>query len=109
MKLRIEHRLPRRLRYARVYLEAGSASVSFSLDGSTADWRARIGRPRRLTQLSDREYSRLRAALPATETIDDDGRMVTVRNSTGDAESWIRPRWTLSHVSRQAKKTNVAD
>ena len=33
MKLVLEHMLPRKLRYAKVYLEAGSASVFFSLVG----------------------------------------------------------------------------
>jgi hypothetical protein len=98
VKFRLEHRLPRRLRYARVYIQAGSASVFFSLDGTMADWRASIGHGNKETQLSDKEYSRLRAALPATQTLDDDGRMLIVRNSKGEDESWLRPRWTLTHV-----------
>jgi hypothetical protein len=99
MKFRLEHQLPKKLRYAKVYLEAGSASVFFSLDGTSADWRASIGRGRRLAQLTDREYSRLRALVPATETLDDDGRMVVIRNAIGREESWLQPRWTLTHLS----------
>jgi hypothetical protein len=37
MKFRLEHQLPKKLRYAKVYLEAGPASVFFSLDGTSAD------------------------------------------------------------------------
>ena len=104
MKFRLEHRLPRRVRYAKVYLEAGSASIFFSLDGTIADWRASIGKRNNLKQLSDREYSRLRATLPATETLDDDGRIVKVRNANGDEESWVRPRWVLTHTNRREDK-----
>jgi hypothetical protein len=94
------------VRYAKVYLEAGSASIFFSLDGTIADWRASIGKRNNLKQLSDREYSRLRAAVPATETVDDDGKMVVVRNTNGDEESWIRPRWVpLSHKVGQKRTT----
>jgi hypothetical protein len=98
MRFWLEHQLPRRLRYAKVYLEAGSASVSFSLDGTSADWRASIGRKGREEQLTDREYTRLRARIPATETMGDDGRMFVVRNAMGREESWLRPRWTLVRV-----------
>jgi hypothetical protein len=99
MKFRLEHRLPKKLRYAKVYLEAGPASVFFSLEGTSADWRASIGRGGRLTQLTDREYSRLRALVPATETLGDDGRMVVIRNAIGREEGWLRPRWTLTRLS----------
>ena len=83
-----------------MYLETGSASIFFSLDGTFADWRASIGR-RTEKQISDREYSRLRATIPVTETIDDDGKMLIVRNARGDKESWIRPAWTLAHIERK--------
>jgi hypothetical protein len=109
MKFRLEHRLPRRVRYAKVYLEAGSASVFFSLDGTMADWRASIGKKKRETQLSDREYARLRAAIPATETLDDDGRMVIVKNAQGFEESWLRPKWTLTRISRRGDGNGASD
>jgi len=98
MKFRLEHALPRRLRYAKVYLEAGSASIFFSIDGTSADWHARIGRQSREAQLTDREYSRLRASSPATEVIGDDGRMFIVRSASGREETWLRPRWSLLHA-----------
>ena len=100
MRFRLEHRLPRRLRYARVYVEAGPASLFFSLDGTSADWRATIGRRRSKARLTDREYSRLRARVPAVETLADDGRMLVVRNSRGYEERWLKPQWTLTHVRR---------
>jgi hypothetical protein len=95
MRFRLEHALPRRLRYAKLYLEAGTASVFFSLDGTYADWHARIGRKQASSLLSDREYSRLRASAPATEALGDDGRMFVVRSASGREETWLRPRWTL--------------
>jgi len=101
VKFRLEHALPRRLRYAKVYLEAGSASVFFSLDGTRADWRATIGRRPEKVQLTDREYSRLRACAPATEAVADDGRMFVVRSASGREETWLRPRWTLLRSERK--------
>jgi len=99
MKILLEHKLPRTLRYARVYLEAGSASVYFSIDGASADWHASIGR-RKGVEMSDKEYSRLRANLPAVETIDDDGNMLIVRNALGFEEQWRKPKWVLSRARR---------
>ncbi len=100
MKVLVEHMLPRKLRYARIYLEAGSASVYFSLDGASADWYASIGRKRGV-EMSDKEYSRLRANLPAVETLDDDGRMLVVRNANGIEEQWRKPHWMLTRVRRK--------
>jgi hypothetical protein len=99
MKIFLEHKLPRRLRYAKVYVEAGNASVFFSLDGSSADWYARIGR-RKGIEMSDKEYSRLRANLPAVETLDDDGSMLIVRNARGFEEQWRKPKWVLTREGR---------
>jgi hypothetical protein len=97
VKFRLEHALPRKLRYAKVYFEAGSASVFFSLDGASADWHASIGRRDQKKELTDREYSRLRASAPAVEALGDDGKMFVVRGSSGREETWLRPRWTLVH------------
>jgi hypothetical protein len=109
MKFRLEHALPRRLRYAKVYLEAGPASLFFSLDGTTADWRASIGRKPARLQLTDREYSRLRASVPAVETLADDGRMFVVRSAPGREETWLRPRWTLLRAEERKGQGTVPD
>ncbi len=102
MKLRLEHRLPKKLRYAKVYFEAGNAKVSFSLDGTNANWQASIGK-RGGVEMSDKEYARLRANLPAVETIDDNGQVVIVRDSEGFEEQWTKPQWVLRSV-RKAKR-----
>lgn len=102
MKFYLEHMLPRRLRYARVYLEAGGASVFFSLNGNSANWQARVGRSGEV-EMSDREYSRLRVALPAVETLDDDGKTFIVRNAEGNEERWRRPQWVLVNVRRTGR------
>ena len=99
MKILLEHKLPRRLRYARVYVEAGNASVYFSLDGASADWHARIGRARGV-EMSDKEYSRLRANIPAVETIDDDGKMLILKDALGFEEHWRKPKWVLTRTRR---------
>ena len=109
LKFRLEHALPRRLRYAKVYLEAGSASVFFSLDGASADWHARIGRRTARPEITDREYSRMRASSSAVELLGDDGRMFVVRNASGDEEAWLRPRWTLMRYKGKKGGADASD
>jgi hypothetical protein len=99
LKILLEHKLPKRLRYAKVYMESGSASVYFSLDGASADWHASIGKKKGI-EMSDKEYTRLRAKVPAVETIDDDGRMLIVRNALGFEEHWRKPKWVLTRARR---------
>ena len=96
MKLRLEHALPRRLRYAKLYFEAGAASLSLSVDGSSANWQASIGRKKNdQVELSDKEYARFRATMPAVELLDDNGQTLVVRNASGYEEQWKRPQWIL--------------
>lgn len=104
LKILLEHRLPKKLRYAKVYLEAGNTSLSFSLDGGNADWHASIGKRKRGIELTDEQYSRLRSELPAKEVLEEDGKMVVISNSAGYEEQWERPRWVLTgfRKSRQA-------
>lgn len=100
MKFLLEHKLPRKLRYAKVYFEAGPTSLLFSLDGTSADWHASIGR-RKEAELTDAEYTRLRSELPAVDMLDDDGQRVLIRNAAGYEELWDKPRWTLrAHKGR---------
>jgi hypothetical protein len=103
LKFLLEHRLPRKLRYAKVYFEAGPTSMSFSLDGTSADVHASIGRKKGLV-LTDAEYTRLRQQVPAKELLDDDGRHVLIRNSAGYDELWTRPEWTLKRVHKNKEK-----
>lgn len=105
MKFLLEHRFPKRIRYAKVYFEAGPTSLFFSLDGTNADWHASIGKTKGL-RLTDAEYSRLRAEVPAVELLDDDGRNVLIRNAAGQEELWEKPRWVLA---RAHKKPTAAD
>ena len=99
MKFLLEHKFPKKLRYAKVFFEAGPASLVFSLDGTSADWHASIGR-RRAVAMTDAEYSRFRSDIPAVELLDDDGRRVLVRNAAGYEELWEKPRWTLTQARR---------
>ena len=99
LKFLLEHRLPKKLRYAKVYLEAGPASLRFSLVGAGADWHASIGR-KRAVEMTDAEYARLRADTPAVEVLDDDGRRVLIKNAEGYEELWEKPRWVLTRARR---------
>jgi len=99
LKFLLEHKFPRRVRYAKVYFEAGPTSVLFSLDGTSADWHASIGRRKR-AEMTDAEYARLRAEVPAVELLDDDGRQVLIKNAAGYEELWEKPRWLLTRARR---------
>ena len=100
MKFLLEHKLPKKLRYARVYFQAGPTSLVFSLDGTSADWHATIGR-REAVRLTDAQYTRLRSELPAVETLDDDGQQVIIRNAAGYEERWEKPRWVLETARKR--------
>jgi hypothetical protein len=109
MKLRLEHALPRKLRYAKVYFEAGAASLFFSMDGSTANWQASIGRKRaEHVGLSDKEYARFRASVPAVETLDDNGQVVVLKNASGYEEQWMKPQWVLMGLRKPASAEESA-
>lgn len=99
MKFLLEHKFPKKVRYARVYFQAGPTSVLFSLDGTSADWHASIGK-KRAVQMTDAEYARFRSEVPAVKLLDDDGRMVVVRNAAGYEELWEKPRWTLARTHK---------
>jgi len=100
MKFLLEHKLPKKLRYARVYFQAGPTSLAFSLDGTSADWHATIGRTKGV-QLTDAQYARLRSELPAVEMLDDDGQRVLIRNGAGYEELWKKPRWVLERARKR--------
>ena len=99
MKFLLEHKFPRRLRYAKVFFQAGPTSLLFSLDGTSADWHATIGK--RGVQMTDAQYSRFRSEVPALEMLDDDGQRFMVRNAAGYEETWEKPRWTLARVHKE--------
>ncbi len=103
MKFLLEHMLPKKLRYAKVYFEAGPTSLLFSLDGTSADWHASIGR-RKEVRLTDAEYARLRSEMPAVEMLDDDGQRVLIRNAAGYEELWEKPRWTLARAHKKRRQ-----
>jgi hypothetical protein len=100
LKFLLEHKLPRKLRYAKVFFEAGPTSLLFSLDGSSADWHASIGR-RKKAVMTDAEYARFREEIPALEVLDDDGRSVLIRNAAGFEELWRKPRWVLERARKR--------
>ena len=100
MKFLLEHKFPKRIRYARIYFEAGPTSVLFSLDGSSADWHASIGRRREAT-MTDAEYARFRAEVPAVEMLDEDGGTVLIRDAAGFEELWRKPRWVLERARKK--------
>ena len=85
-----------------MYFQAGPTSVLFSLDGTSADWHASIG-PRKQSTLTDAEYARFRAEVPALEVLDDDGSRVLIRNAAGFEELWAKPRWVLERARKRSR------
>jgi len=103
MKFLLEHKLPRKLRYAKVYFEAGPTSLHFSLDGTSADWHATIGKKRRV-EMTDAQYARLRSEFPAIEMLDDNGRSMMIKNAAGYEEQWEKPRWVLVRARKKSER-----
>ena len=100
MKFMLEHKFPRRLRYARVYFQAGPTSVLFSLDGASADWHATVGKRTRAS-MTDPEYARFRAQVPAVEQLDCEDGKVLIRDAAGYEELWEKPRWVLESARKR--------
>ena len=101
MRLFFKHELPKRLRYARVYLEAANASLFLSIDGSRAHWYASIGEiMRRPVALSDKDYSLHRASSKVVEVVEEDEDRIVLKTETGVEEEWIRPRWVLAGLRK---------
>ncbi len=109
MKILLEHELPRRLRYAKVYLEVGNASLFVSVNGSRARWFGSIGGVKNSLSISDSEYSRYRASTPASELIDEDKGRVILRNEKGFEEEWEMPRWVLTGFRRSRDDRRPSD
>jgi hypothetical protein len=101
LKFLLEHKLPKKVRYAKVYFEAGPTSLVFSLDGTNADWHASIGRKGDV-KMTDAEYARLRAEVPAVELLDEDDHRVLIRNAAGYEELWEKPRWVLTRAHKKS-------
>ncbi len=109
MKILLEHELPKRLRYAKVYLEVGSASLFVSVNGSRARWSGSIGGGKSSLSISDSEYSRYRASTPAKELIDEEKGRVILRNEKGFEEEWEMPRWVLKGFRRSRDDRRPSD
>jgi len=96
MKLLLQHALPKRLDYLRVFANVGSASFYLSVDGADVQWIGRIQRRRpHSASFSDKEYFRYRAMHPVQQVLDEEKDQVIVKTSDGAEESWIKPRWLL--------------
>jgi len=104
MKFLLEHKFPKKVRYARVYFQAGPTLVLFSLDGTSADWHASIGKKKKV-QMTDAEYARFRSEFPAVKLLDDDGKRVLVRNAAGYEELWEKPRWILAMTPKATSES----
>jgi hypothetical protein len=101
MKFLLKHDLPKKLRYAKVYLEVSRASLYFSLDGSKASLFGSIGGAKhKPVAISDKEYTSYRASRGVAEVVDQDEERVILKTVDGYEEEWMRPKWVLNGVRK---------
>jgi hypothetical protein len=101
MKLFFEHEFPKRLRYARVYMELANVSLFFSIDGVKASLYGSIGNTKmKPILLSDKDYTRYRSFSKIVEVLDRDEERVIVKTEDGYEEEWLRPKWALVGLRR---------
>lgn len=51
--------------------------------------------------MTDAEYARFRAEVPAVEMLDEDGGTVLIRDAAGFEELWRKPRWVLERARKK--------
>ncbi len=104
MKLLVQRELPKRLRYAKVYMELASASLFFSLDGSKLSLYGSIGASRKPIALTDSDYARHRTSSKVVQVLDEDDDRFVVETEHGLEEEWVRPKWVLVGVRKARER-----
>ena len=104
MRLLVHHELPKRLRYAKVYMELANASLFFSLDGSKASIYGSIGTSGKPIALSDSDYARHRTSSRVVQVLDQDDDRFVVETEHGLEEEWVRPKWVLVGVRKARER-----
>jgi hypothetical protein len=101
LKVILEHALPTKVDYFRVFAEVGRANLFLSVDGLEFRCHARLKnqRSRRADvprTFSDSEYTRYRMSHPVKKILAKDEDEVVVKTDDNVEETWFLPRWLLA-------------
>jgi hypothetical protein len=100
LKLVLEHALPNKVDYFRVFAEVGPANVFVSVDGLDFKCHARLGKPKLSVSaprtFSDSEYTRYRMSHPVKKILANDEDEVVVKTADNSEETWFLPKWLLA-------------
>ncbi len=106
MKIVLDHALPHKLDYLRVYAELGYARLYLSFDSGNIQLFGKIEKnksnPRAIT---DKEYFAYRLRHPLKNVLMEDEDELVVETEDGLEEAWLKPRWLLRAVrDKKARK-----
>jgi hypothetical protein len=98
-KIVLDHALPHKLSYLRLYAEMGSARLYLSFDSGNLQWFGKIEKNRSITRtLTDKEYFAHRLKHPIRKVLAEDKDEILIETKDGVEERWLKPRWLLREV-----------
>lgn len=98
-KIVLDHALPYKLSYLRVYAEMGYARLYLSFDSGNLEWFGKIEKKRSISRaLTDKEYFAHRLKHPIKKVLMDDGDEIVVETKDSVEERWLKPKWFLREV-----------
>lgn len=98
-KIVLDHALPHKLSYLRLYAEMGYARLYLSFDGGNLQWFGKIEKKRSVTKtLTDKEYFAHRLKHPIKRVLVEDEDELVVETMDGAEERWLKPRWLIREV-----------
>ena len=98
-KIVLDHALPRKLSYLRLYAEMGAARLYLSFDSGNLQWFGKIEKNRSVSRtMTDREYLAYRLKHPIKKVLAEDEDEIIVETKDGAEERWLKPRWLLREV-----------
>ncbi|MBI4257579.1 MAG: hypothetical protein HY619_01365 [Thaumarchaeota archaeon] len=107
MKIVLQHALPRKIDYLKLFASIGSASFYLSVNGRNVQWLGRIEAARsQRRSFTDQEYVRYRMYHPVDEILAENSEEVVVRTKEGVEEQWLKPKWLLRRRRVVNKMTN---
>jgi len=105
-KIVLDHALPHKLSYLRLYAEMGYARLYLSFDSGNLQWFGKIERNRNTSRtLTDKEYLYHRLKHPVKKVLVEDEDEIVVETKDGAEERWLKPRWLLREV--RIKRTSA--
>lgn len=98
-KIVLDHALPHKLSYLRIYAEVGYARLYLSFDSGNIQWFGKIEKKRSISRaITDRGYFAHRLKHPIRKVLMEDEDEIVVETYEGVEERWLKPRWLLREV-----------